>query len=85
MTDAECTYRRSCLHQLVVFLAKHDREGSVGFILNRPAPVTIGGLMGWGFARPEVRSCAPRPGWPGWGGALMRLCTACPLRGLLLE
>jgi len=50
------------LRQLVVFLAKHDREGSVGFILNRPAPVTIGGLMGWGFARPEVRSRAPRPG-----------------------
>lgn len=42
-------------HQLVVFLAKHDRDGSAGFILNRPAPVAMGGLMGWGFARADVR------------------------------
>ncbi|KAK9846375.1 hypothetical protein WJX81_002593 [Elliptochloris bilobata] len=40
-------------HQLVIFLAKHDREGSVGFILNRPAPVAVGGLMGWGFSSAE--------------------------------
>ena len=43
-------------HQLVVFLAKHDREGSIGFILNRPAPVAMSGLMGWGLAKPQVGS-----------------------------
>ena len=44
-------------HQIVVFLAKHSREGSTGFILNRPAPVAMGGLMGWGLNSSEA--CSP--------------------------
>ena len=48
-------------HQIVVFLAKHDREGSTGFILNRPAPVAMGGLMGWGLSGSEAcpHLCSP--------------------------
>ena len=44
-------------HQIVVFLTKHSREGSTGFILNRPAPVAMGGLMGWGLNSSEA--CSP--------------------------
>lgn len=45
MTDTEYTrIISSVFTQSVIFLAQHNRNGTVGFVLNRPSPYRVGGI-----------------------------------------